>query len=206
MEHSNYGDFKILNQEFIDNIKFNQDFYIAVAAIVFHLVNSNLTAIIERKTRFFTNKLGVNAIYYYAVYLISSALIRDYLIYRAIQSDTLNLHYPNSPMAIVIFVTGLGLNLWVLRILGIKGMFNGDSFGYLLDAPVKTGPYRFLTDPQYVGTTMCVQAAAILYNSFSGFILSIIMYITFVISVELIEKPYMNWVYDKKVSDSKKKK
>ncbi len=37
------------------------------------------------------------------------------------------------------------------KALGLKGMYNGDSFGYLMDARVTSGPYKYFTDPQYVG-------------------------------------------------------
>ena len=36
----------------------------------------------------------------------------------------------------VLFVAGVLLNLWTLQALGIKGMYNGDSFGHLMKEPV----------------------------------------------------------------------
>ncbi len=48
-------------------------------------------------------------------------------------------------------------------------MYNGDSFGYLFDAPVTDGPYQYFNDPQYVGTTVAFIGSAIYYRSILGF-------------------------------------
>jgi len=39
-------------------------------------------------------------------------------------------------LSTVLFVAGVLLNLWTLQALGIKGMYNGDSFGHLMKEPV----------------------------------------------------------------------
>ena len=84
-------------------------------------------------------------------------------------------------------VFGILLNIWTLQALGIKGMtsccsarhgipadcwpgmYNGDSFGWLMDAPVTGGPYTFFNDPQYVGTTAAMLGSAVYYNSLNGY-------------------------------------
>lgn len=48
-------------------------------------------------------------------------------------------------------------------------MYNGDSFGWLMDAPVTGGPYTFFNDPQYVGTTAAMLGSAVYYNSVNGY-------------------------------------
>jgi Phospholipid methyltransferase len=55
------------------------------------------------------------------------------------------------------FVYGVLLNLWTLQALGIKGMYNGDSFGHLMDAPVVNGPFR------YVCIYVCMYVCVVLY-------------------------------------------
>ncbi|KAF9342246.1 hypothetical protein BGX34_008506, partial [Mortierella sp. NVP85] len=66
-------------------------------------------------------------------------------------------------------------------------MYNGDSFGFLFDAPVVNGPYRYFSDPQYVGTSLSLAGTAIYYQSVTGYVLAIDMYIIFWISVMFFE-------------------
>lgn len=66
-------------------------------------------------------------------------------------------------------------------------MYNGDSFGFLFDAPVTDGPYQYMSDPQYVGTTLSLVGTAIYYQSIVGYILAADMYIIFWVSVMFFE-------------------
>jgi methylene-fatty-acyl-phospholipid synthase len=170
----------------------------AIWAIVLHVVNYNATAQIEHHTRIFTKILGKNAVYYYAVYLVVSALVRDHFIQIALQSDSHSLSVDLVFVGQILFGVGVAMNLWTLKALGIKGMYNGDSFGHLMDAPVTTGPYRYLNEPQYVGTTICLVGSALHYKSIVGLYLSVIMYAVFMISVVFVEGPHMRRLYSKK--------
>jgi methylene-fatty-acyl-phospholipid synthase len=185
------------------------EFIIAIAAIVLHVLNYNFTARLEHHTRIFTKIIGKQAVYYYAVYLIVSALIRDHFIQVALANDAgtfvNNLNVPSYYIFIAFFGFGVGLNLWTLSALGIKGMYNGDSFGFLMDAPVTSGPYRFFSDPQYVGTTFSLVGSAFYYESTHGLILAVVLYLVFNISVELLEKPHMNRLYAAKTKNDNKK-
>lgn len=104
-----------------------------------------------------------------------------------------------------LFILGILLNLWTLHALGIKGMYNGDSFGWLMDAPVTTGPYIFFNDPQYVGTTAAMFGSALYYQSLSGVLLTAWMGVVFYVSVKFIEvlffslpefEKYLFWYVD----------
>jgi len=74
-------------------------------------------------------------------------------------------------------------------------MYNGDSFGFLFDTPVTGGPYRFLSDPQYVGTTMAALGSSIAYRSVNGFVLAIVIGFTFYLSVKFVEGPHLRRIY-----------
>lgn len=112
----------------------------ACAAIVLHVLNYNLTARIEHKTRIFTKLLGPNAVYYYAVYLVASAALRDLYIKNVLSADSgsmldyvevdglflgLNFQELLKSYGMILFGLGIMLNLWTLYALGIKGMYNG---------------------------------------------------------------------------------
>ncbi|PRP80971.1 hypothetical protein PROFUN_11085 [Planoprotostelium fungivorum] len=181
-------------------------FLAALAAIVLHVVNYNVTAQIEYNTRIFTRLLGKHAIYYYAVYLVSSAAVRDHFIDQQLRADSNTFPVPLIgwlPLLTswTLFLFGIGLNLWTLYTLGIKGMYNGDSFGFLFDAPrckVTTGPYQYLEDPQYVGTAIAMFAAALYYQSVTGLYLTIFLMLVFYLSVKYVEGPHMHRIYSEK--------
>ncbi|KAG0354305.1 phospholipid methyltransferase-domain-containing protein [Gamsiella multidivaricata] len=175
---------------------------VAILAMILHVANYNLTARFEYNTHQFTKIIGKNAIYVYAVYLVLSALIRDHFIHLAVAPDAGSLVIFPAAVATVVgsvcFITGFLLNLWTLNSLGIKGMYNGDSFGFLFDAPVTDGPYKYMGDPQYVGTTLSLVGTAIYYQSVIGYVLAIDMYIIFWISVMFFEGPHMKRIYSQK--------
>ncbi|KAF9171388.1 hypothetical protein BGX21_006816 [Mortierella sp. AD011] len=175
---------------------------VAIVAMMLHVANYNVTARFEYNTHGFTKVIGKNAIYFYAVYLILSALVRDHFIHLAIAPDAGSLVFFPPSVATVVgascFVLGALLNLWTLKSLGIKGMYNGDSFGFLFDAPVEDGPYKYFSDPQYVGTTLSLFGTAIYYQSAIGFVLAVDMYLIFWVSVMFFEGPHMRRIYSQK--------
>jgi len=179
---------------------------VALLSIVLHVVNYNVTAQFEYKTRFFTKIFGKNTIYYYAVYLVISALVRDHFVNVCIQQDGgILLLGPFEFTELVgnfLFIFGILLNVWTLKALGIKGMYNGDSFGWLMDAPVTGGPYQFFSDPQYVGTAIACLGTAIRGQSLNGLICTLAVSIVFYISAKYVETPHLNYVYSHR-SESK---
>ncbi|KAG0237086.1 phospholipid methyltransferase-domain-containing protein [Mortierella sp. GBAus27b] len=175
---------------------------VAILAMILHVANYNFTARLEYNTRVFTKAIGSNAIYFYAVYLVLSALVRDHFIHLAVAPDAGSLVIFPAAVATAVggtcFVLGVLLNLWTLKSLGVKGMYNGDSFGFLFDAPVLDGPYQYFNDPQYVGTSLSLAGTAIFYQSVIGYVLAVDMYIIFWISVMFFEGPHMRRIYSQK--------
>eukprot|EP00741_Cyanophora_paradoxa_P007379 tig00001127_g7138.t1 len=192
---------------------------VAALAILLHVVNYNVrgierrpkhppgvasaaTAHIEHHTRCFTKLLGRNAVYYYAVYLVASALVRDHFINVAVEGTKSSLPLLpgglSSPVGLALFGAGIALNLWTLQALGIKGMYNGDSFGHLMDAPVTGGPFAYLSDPQYVGTTLAAFGWALHLESAAGYALAAWMGVVFWASARFVEAPHMIRLYSSK--------
>ncbi|ORZ32476.1 phospholipid methyltransferase family protein [Catenaria anguillulae PL171] len=181
----------------------------AAGAIVAHVANYNVTAQIEYNTRIFTKAIGKNAIYFYAVYLILSALARDYVIDLAMVQDAGSLVlFPTTiaqSLGYSLFAAGILINLWTLKALGIKNMYNGDSFGFLMDEIVTGGPYQYWNDPQYVGTSFACLGYAIVYQSAAGYALAAIMWVVFQISVKFIEGPHLTRIYANRAKEDAKK-
>ncbi|KAJ3149513.1 hypothetical protein HDU86_006918 [Geranomyces michiganensis] len=175
---------------------------VAAIAIVLHVANYNATAQLEHHTRIFTKIFRSPAVYIYALYLVGSALVRDHYIMQAIETDANSYVLFTRDMSELIghalIAIGVLLNIWTLKALGIKGMYNGDSFGYLMSAPVTSGPYRLFSDPQYVGTTLALLGYAVKFQSLRGYVLTAIMYATFWVSVKFVEGPHMKLLYGSK--------
>ncbi|TPX61211.1 hypothetical protein PhCBS80983_g01251 [Powellomyces hirtus] len=177
---------------------------VAAVAIVLHVVNYNATAQLEHHTRIFTKIFRSPAVYLYALYLVVSALVRDHYVMQAIETDANSYVLFTRDMGHLIghalIGSGILLNLWTLKALGIKGMYNGDSFGYLMAAPVTDGPYVLFNDPQYVGTTLALLGYAVKFQSLRGYALTAVLYATFWVSVKFVEGPHMNRIYGAKAS------
>eukprot|EP01094_Clydonella_sp_ATCC50884_P004086 TRINITY_DN13168_c0_g1_i2.p2 TRINITY_DN13168_c0_g1~~TRINITY_DN13168_c0_g1_i2.p2 ORF type:complete len:211 (+),score=69.74 TRINITY_DN13168_c0_g1_i2:79-633(+) len=176
---------------------------VAAAGIVAHVVHYNASAQLEHRTRIYTKVLGKNAVYMYALLLVVCALARDHFINAALTADAGTGFELFSPTitdiaAYALFGFGIALNMWTLQALGIKGMYNGDSFGFLMDAPVTGGPFAIFNDPQYVGTTMAMLSSALWYRSLDGYLLTALMGSVFYVSVHFIEGPHMARIYAKK--------
>jgi len=178
---------------------FDQVTVTAVVASLLHVVNYNATAHLEHRTRIFTRIIGRHAVYCYAVYLVLSALLRDYFINQAVAAsqNTLVLFSPHVAFFLggALFVGGFLLNLWTLKALGIKGMYNGDSFGFLMKELVTDGPYAYFNDPQYVGTAGAFLGAAIYNQSLNGYVIAVAVGIIFYLSAKFVEGPHMAQIY-----------
>lgn len=68
-------------------MSFGGTFCTAAAGIILHVANYNATAHLEHNTRVFTKILGKHAVYFYAVFLVVSALVRDEFIKYALIDD-----------------------------------------------------------------------------------------------------------------------
>ncbi|TPX43425.1 hypothetical protein SeLEV6574_g05064 [Synchytrium endobioticum] len=153
---------------------------------------------IEYTTHIMTRAIGRNAVYYYSALIFTLSLIRDYYVLRCMERDAASLKVdPDTAFSIgyALILVGLFLNFWVLQVLGVRGMYNGDSFGFLFDAPITNGPFQFFSDPQYVGASMAFLGYAIKVRSTVGLGLALVAMSTYFISVNFIENPHMHRIY-----------
>lgn len=109
-------------------------------------------------------------------------------------------------MGLILVFLGVLLNLWTLWALGIKGMYNGDSFGFLMDNVVTNGPFVLFKDPQYVGTSIFFIGYGLINQSLQGIILGIWIYIIFNLSAKFIEGPHLRKLYFNKNKNNNKNK
>lgn len=62
---------------------------------------------------------------------------------------------------IIMFAIGQIFVLTSTYALGITGTFLGDYFGILMNHRVEGFPFNVLSDPMYVGSTLCFAATAL---------------------------------------------
>lgn len=190
--------------------------YVGIAVIVLHVLLYNMIAQLEYRTKIFTKIFGRKlAIYVNILFIIVSGSIRNHYLLAAIVKDAGSRVFLDAATAestsfwLVAF--GIFLNLWVLSVLGLKNMYNGDSFGFTLRAPITSGPFKWFDDPQYFGTTCLLLGYAIRHQSRIGYGLTGVMYLAYSFSVMFIEGPHMRAIYEnlsakKNKTPSKKQK
>eukprot|EP01088_Endostelium_zonatum_P010988 TRINITY_DN24727_c0_g1_i1.p1 TRINITY_DN24727_c0_g1~~TRINITY_DN24727_c0_g1_i1.p1 ORF type:complete len:206 (+),score=42.82 TRINITY_DN24727_c0_g1_i1:36-620(+) len=188
---------------------------LAALFIMGHVTNYNVTAHWEYNSRGFTKFFNGNrrrAAYFYAAFIFASSLIRDYVVDEALKTTNPVTVTPNffdyiaSIVGFSLFAFGIFLNFWTLKSLGIIGMYNGDSFGFLFDHIITDGPFQYLSDPQYVGATIATfgwSLAVYTYN-WRGYFFTLVMALTYVVSVKFVEGPHMARIYSARNNNKKR--
>jgi len=95
---------------------------------------------------------------------------------------------------IALILTGQLFVLSSTWALGITGTFLGDYFGILMDHRVEGFPFNILRDPMYVGSTMCFGGIALWYESPAGLMLTLYVYIVYLIALRY-EGPFTDAIY-----------
>jgi phosphatidylethanolamine/phosphatidyl-N-methylethanolamine N-methyltransferase len=71
--------------------------------------------------------------------------------------------------------------------LGITGTYLGDYFGILMDAPVTTWPFSWLSSPMYVGSTCSFLGWALVKGTLAGAALTGLVAIMYVVALRFEE-------------------
>lgn len=79
--------------------------------------------------------------------------------------------------------------------LGLRGMYFGDHFGFLLKNKITSFPYNVLENPQYIGNTLLYFGIAILFKSYTGIFLTALIYLSYQIVVVATEKNQLTKFY-----------
>jgi len=154
----------------------------------------------EYRNKTITREFGGNALYgcyCLALMIFSCGILRDSLFKRALAEQ------PTVPMLpepyatrvpIALILTGQLFVLSSTWALGITGTFLGDYFGILMDHRVEGFPFNILRDPMYVGSTMCFGGIALWYESPAGLMLTLYVYIVYLIALRY-EGPFTDAIY-----------
>ncbi|PIL26162.1 hypothetical protein GSI_11917 [Ganoderma sinense ZZ0214-1] len=181
---------------------------ISVAAIAFNPTAWNIVARNEYRNKTITRIFGGNArygCYFLAVSIFAAGMVRDALFREALQ-DQPKLKLLPEPFDIIVpavlFAVGQVFVVTSHWALGITGTFLGDYFGILMDHRVEGFPFNVLRDPMYVGSTMSFAAAALWYERPAGLLITLYVYIVYVIALRF-EGPFTDMIYSNKAAADK---
>ncbi|RPD60707.1 phospholipid methyltransferase [Lentinus tigrinus ALCF2SS1-6] len=176
---------------------------ISVAAIAFNPTAWNIVARNEYRNKTITRIFGGNArygCYFLALSIFSAGMVRDALYHRALLEQPQQKILPepfDTLVPAVLFVLGQTFVITSTWALGITGTFLGDYFGILMDHRVEGFPFNVLRDPMYVGSTMSFAATALWYERPAGLLITLYVYIVYVIALRF-EGPFTDKIYSKK--------
>ncbi|KAI8807094.1 hypothetical protein BJ742DRAFT_773594 [Cladochytrium replicatum] len=163
---------------------------IAAVWIVGHVAMYNAIASTEWKTGLFSRAFGRKlAVYLNASYIIAAGLIRVYLISESTRRDMGSMYFISGSLSLLmgctLMVFGVFLNLWTLKFLEVA---SGDP-------DYTTGPFKYHSDPQYVGATFVSLGYALYRKSFVGIGHTAVLALSYYISVKKFERPRMKQIY-----------
>ncbi|KAI0717670.1 phospholipid methyltransferase [Cerioporus squamosus] len=185
---------------------------LSVASIAFNPTAWNIVARNEYRNKTITRMFGGNArygCYFLALCIFSAGMLRDALYHRALLEQPRQKILPeplDTLVPAVLFVLGQTFVITSTWALGITGTFLGDYFGILMDHRVEGFPFNVLRDPMYVGSTMSFAATALWYERPAGLLITLYVYIVYVIALRF-EGPFTDMIYSARAaSDSAKAK
>ena len=189
-----------------DNVDVNDSmFHFAAAFILFNPTYWNVVGRLEHKTKFMTKMFcgsTIAANYFFAFTVFFLGIGRDYVYHLALANQT-SLDIPVDEL----YIKVLGWSLYFVGLLfvgassyklGIDGTYLGDYFGILKDEKLSGFPFNIVDHPMYVGSTLNFLAHAVLYKSVAGLVLTVFVYVVYMVYSVTLEGPFTCWVYAEK--------
>lgn len=104
------------------------------------------------------------------------------------------------PLQILAYISmafGLVLVMFSFYRLGLRGMYFGDHFGFLLKEKIVAFPYNYFPNAQYVGTTWFFIGFSVAFHSAAGLFISFLVYLLYQI-LNLVESKKLEIFYPEK--------
>lgn len=104
-------------------------------------------------------------------------------------------YYSVFPFSIVLIIVGLILVLFSFQRLGLRGMYFGDHFGFLMKGRIKQFPYNILENPQYIGSNLIYLGFSVATRSPAGLLLSLFSFLAYKMFFVLFEEKKLKVFY-----------
>ncbi|KAF8902980.1 phospholipid methyltransferase-domain-containing protein [Mucidula mucida] len=178
-------------------------FWLSIASITFNPTAWNIVARNEYHNKTITRVFGSPkaGCYFLAFMIFSFGMLRDHLFNAALAGQPTSLPALAKPfdtyLPIALVAAGQILVVSSTWALGVTGTFLGDYFGILMDARVDGFPFNILTNPMYVGSTMCFLGVSLWFQSIAGLVITFYVYVVYVVALRF-EGPFTDMIYAKR--------
>ena len=180
---------------------YNKTLLISIVMIIVCPVTFYLIARWEFQTKFFTKIVGDNrlAADIFAHIVIQMGIFRNFIFSKAIKEQVA---YPiDEEYKLWVTMLGYGIIFFGISLvylsyyrLGIYGIYYADSFGILCKEKVTAFPYNVIDNPLYIGSTSVFLGLAILHNSPTGLLLTVLVWFMYKLA-SLMENPMTDLIY-----------
>lgn len=142
-------------------------------------------------------------------FLIYTGTMRNHAINEMINKNkTINYGIYEIPAQIIAYsliTFGTTLVTFSFYRLGLRGMYFGDHFGFLLKEKIVSFPYNYFPNAQYVGTTWLLIGVSIAYHSPAGLFISLLVNILYQV-LNLVESRKLEIFYPSTNNQTEAKK
>ncbi|ORX80932.1 phospholipid methyltransferase [Anaeromyces robustus] len=188
----------------------SSSFIYAASSIIFNPLFWNIVARNEYKRKTLTKLVGTprDGCYYLAGIIFMLGILRDLLFYYVVSEDVTCPFLDNLGVKLLGYACiGIGgvLVYCSMYKLGICGTYLGDYFGIYMDEKITSFPFNVCDNPMYNGSTLNFLGTALTNKSFSGIVLSALVYVVYQIAL-LYEGPFTQMIYANKEKEEKEKR
>ncbi len=180
----------------------NYDFLKTIVLSFFNIIFLGLVPYLQYKYKIISKFTGDDmgrAADILAFILIHIGSFRNYsFIISTYESKRLQLgvfDYPIILFGFSLALIGGVLVLYAFRKLGLRGMYFGDHFGFLMKKRIDSFPYNYMENPQYVGSMMIYIGFSFICRSLTGFLLTGVLIICNQILFRIFEKKRLKEFY-----------
>jgi phosphatidylethanolamine N-methyltransferase len=93
-------------------------------------------------------------------------------------------------------VLGSVLVAFAFRKLGLRGMYFGDHFGFIMNNRIDSFPYNYFENPQYIGCVMMYLGYSLICRSLTGLIMTSFIVLCYQILFRFFEKKQLKMLYN----------
>jgi phosphatidylethanolamine N-methyltransferase len=196
--------FYYIKNLFTDYIDFTEsNFQLAILYSFLCFILWILIPHLEFKYKFlsrFTNGDQEKACDFLSYFLIYTGTMRNHAINEMINKNKVIgygiYEIPLQIIAYSLITFGSTLVVFSFYRLGLRGMYFGDHFGFLLKEKIISFPYNHFPNAQYVGTTWLLIGFSIAYHSPAGMFISLLVNILYQV-LNLVESKKLEIFYPK---------
>lgn len=116
--------------------------------------------------------------------------------YNSIPLDLGIFNYIIVMIGAMLLILGSILVAYAFRKLGLRGMYFGDHFGFIMKKRIDSFPYNYCENPQYNGCVMMYLGYSLMCRSLAGLIMTLFIVCCYQILFRFFEKKQLKRIYN----------